>query len=605
MCGITGIVSKNINSKKYIKDMADKIKHRGPDEEGFYNDNLIALAHRRLSIIDLKNGKQPIKSDDDRYVLIFNGEIYNYQELRKDLLNLGYQFTTECDTEVLLKGYIEYQEKILNHLRGMFAFAIWDKAKSTLFCARDHFGMKPFYYYKSDNSFLFASEIKAFIDHPEFKKEVNKKLLVPYLEFSFNPTNETFFKGVYSLEPGSYLIYKDNKIKVKKYYELSFQEKNEDYSLIVDKIGSVVNDSLQHHQLSDVPIGAFLSSGVDSSYIVSTLKPENTYTIGYKDKRYSETPYTKELARDLNIKNNCKYINRDEYIRSITDVMYYMDEPLPDPAAVSLYHLAKFAHQYVKVILSGEGADEFFAGYNVYREGIDMHFYNKIPYFLRHILAIIVNPLPEFKGKNFIIRRGNKIEDYYQGVNKLFSTNEIRKVLNKENLTKHENITKSILANCKNKSDLIKMQTCDIHLWLVKDILLKVDKMTMASSIEARTPFVDKEVFEVAKRLPSQHKVTKENTKVAFRSAAKKIIPTEAYKKKKLGFPVPLREWMREEDVYNEIYISFKQAFVHDFFDKRYIIKLLQEHKENKKDNYKKIWAIYCFIKWYEVFFLK
>lgn len=605
MCGIAGIVSYSEDSKKYIKNMAEKLIHRGPDDEGFYQDSFIALAHRRLSIIDLENGKQPMLSNDGRYVLIFNGEIYNYLELKQSLESLGYSFKTTSDTEVLLNGYIEYQEKVLNHLRGMFAFAIWDKEKSLLFCARDHFGMKPFYYYQDDDNFLISSEIKALLVHPCIKKEVNEYLLPPYLEFSFNPTNETFFKGIYSLEPGSFLIYQNNKLSIKRYYHIFFEEQEEDYSLTVDRISKVLNDSIDHHKLSDVSVGAFLSSGVDSSYIVSTVKPKNTYTIGYHDKRYSETSYTKELAKSLNIKNFCKNISKEEYMNSISNVMYYMDEPLPDPAAISLYHLAKFASHDVKVILSGEGADEFFAGYNVYRENFDMSIYNKIPYFIRSILASLVRLLPEFKGKNFIIRRGSKLEDYYLGVNRLFSEREVKKVLKKKEIESFQNLTKSIFAKCQNQSDIIKMQNCDIHLWLVEDILLKVDKMTMSSSIEARTPFIDKEVFEVARCLPDKYKVTKENTKVALRSVAKKVIPTEAYKKKKLGFPVPLREWIREDDVYEEIKNSFNQEFVQEFFNQKYIIKLLDEHKTNKKDNYKKIWAIYCFIKWYEVFFIE
>ncbi|MCI8352228.1 MAG: asparagine synthase (glutamine-hydrolyzing) [Clostridia bacterium] len=604
MCGIVGFLNEEKNKPIIIKRMTDRIIHRGPDEEGYYIDENIALGHRRLAIIDIDNGKQPMFSKDNNLVVVFNGEIYNYRELKKELEKLGYKFRTNSDTEVLLYGYEEWKEELPKKLRGMFAFSIWDKKNKNLFCARDHFGIKPFYYYQRDKTFMFASEIKAFLEHPDFEKILNKDLIGPYLSFSFTPTNETLFKGVYVLEPGTSLNFKDNKITVKKYYELDFKEKNDDYKQIVDKIEEVIDDSVKHHMISDVEVGAFLSSGVDSSYIVSLARPNKTYTIGYELNKYSEIEYAKALTKELSIENISTKITKEEYMKTVSKILYYMDEPSCDPSAISLYFVSKEAVKDVKVVMSGEGADEFFGGYNTYREEVDLKLYNKIPFKIRHILANIFGKLPEFRGRNLIVRRGMSLEEEYIGVNKIYSEKERKKIINCKDTIKNQDITKSIFDKFKSNNNIIKMQAIDIRYWLTKDILLKADKMTMANSIESRIPFVDKEVFKIASSLPLEYKISKTNTKVALREAAKKSIPNEAYKKKKLGFPVPLREWMREDDVYNEIKNTINQEFVKEFFNQKYVLKLLEEHKKNKKDNYKKVWAIYSFIKWYEVFFL-
>lgn len=325
---------------------------------------------------------------------------------------------------------------------------------------------------------------------------------------------------------------------------------------------------------------------------------------GYDDPRYNEIEYAKDLTNALGIANINKKITKEEWLEAIPKFLYHMDEPSSDPSAISLYFVSKIASQDVKVVLSGEGSDEFFGGYNIYREEVDMKFYNKIPYPIRHFFAIICGAFPEFKGRNFIVRRGTKLEERYVGVNNIFSEKERKKILKCEDTIKNRDITKSFFDKCKNASRVSKMQAVDIRNWMLNDILLKGDRMTMANSIEGRVPFTDKEVFELAKTIPVEYKVTKDNTKVALREAAKKDIPNEAYKKKKLGFPVPIREWMKEDEFYNEIKRAFSEEFVEEFFNQKYILKLLEEHKNNKKDNYKKVWIIYSFIKWYEIFFL-
>lgn len=603
MCGITGFINKEKNKKGIIEKMSKRISHRGPDSEGFYIDDDIALAHRRLSIIDLEGGIQPLYNEDKSKVIIFNGEIYNYIELTKQLKDDGHKFKTSSDTEVLIHGYEKWGKDLPKHLRGMFAFAIYDIKKKELFLARDNFGIKPLYYAYMNNTFMFASEIKSFLDHPCFTKELNERLIAPYLSFSFTPTNETFFKGVFRLEPGCTLTYKDNKITIDKYFNLTFKENDKSFDECVDDIKNIMEDSVNHHMLADVEVGSFLSSGIDSSYLVSLANPDKTYTVGYDLPQYNEINYAKDLADRLGIKNTSKKITKEEYMKIIPKIMYHMDEPTSDPAAVALYFVANLARKDVKVVLSGEGADEFFGGYNTYREEVDFKIYNKIPYFIRHIISKACSILPEVRGINFLVRRGQKLEDNYIGVNKVFSEKECKKVLTSPITLKNKDITKNVYDEFKDEPNIIKMQAIDINYWLIKDILQKADKMTMANSLEGRVPFIDKEVFKVASSLPFDYKVTKENTKVALREAAKSVIPNESYKKKKLGFPVPIRNWMRDDDVYNEIKNTFLSEAAGKFFNQKYMIKLLDQHKNKKKDNYRKVWTVYIFLKWYKEFF--
>ena len=602
MCGIVGLVTKK-EKENTIKLMSDRIKHRGPDGDGYFIDGDVALGHRRLSIIDLSSGDQPMFNEDGSVVTVFNGEIYNYQELKEELIALGHDFKTKSDTEVLVHGYEEWHTDLPKHLRGMFAFAIYDKNKNEVFLARDNFGIKPLYFAKMNDTFMFASEIKAFLDVPDFEKIFNESILETYLEFSFVPTNETFFKGVHRLDAGCSLLYKDGEIKLNKYFKLDFKEENMSFEDAVKNISDVMKDSVEKHLIADVEVGSFLSSGIDSSYIVSLAKPNKTYTVGYENKKYDETMYAKDLAEKLGIKNESKIITKEEYLENISKIMYHLDEPTSDPAAISLYFVAKLASKDLKVVLSGEGADEFFGGYNYYREEVDYKFYNKLPYCVRHVIGKIASIFPEGRGFNFLVRRGEKLENSYIGVNRNFSSKMAKKVLKNNYELKAIDVTKDVYNEFKNYSNIDKMQAIDINFWLMKDILLKADRMTMASSIEGRVPFIDKEVFKVASHLPFDYKVTKENTKVALRAAAKEVIPTEAYKKKKLGFPVPVREWIKEGDFKEEVEKTLNSDVANKYFNTKIINKMFEEHVNGKKDNYRKIWTIYTFIKWYQVFF--
>lgn len=600
MCGIAGYVSKK-PTKEILKRMTDRIIHRGPDSEGFYLDDNVALGHRRLSIIDLEGGDQPIYNEDNSKVIVFNGEIYNYKELKEELKD--HTFKTNSDTEVILHGYEKWGIDVTKKLRGMFAFAIWDKNDKSLFLARDHFGIKPLYYCMFNDTFMFASEIKAFLDHPDFKKEFNEEILASYLCFNSSVTEETFFKGVYRLEPGTSLMYKDLKYEKETYFKLEFDEKDLDKEKTIKEIEKVLASSVKYHEIADVEVGSFLSSGIDSSYLVSLAKPDKTYTVGYDNPKYDEISYAKDLADKLNINNTSYKITKEEYMKELKKIIYHMDEPLADPAAIALYFVAKIASKDVKVVLSGEGADELFGGYNSYKEEVDQAFYMKIPYPIRHFFAKIASLFKEKRGLNFIYRRGMKLEDYHIGLGRVMSDKEAISILKNKNQIKTKDIVKKTYDLYKNDSNIAKRQAIDFYYWLIPDFLHAVDRNTMMFSLEARTPFLDKEVYNVARTLPKSFKVNKETTKPILREASKSVIPNDSYKKKKLGFPVPLRDWVKEDDLYEKIKESFNSKIASKFFNKKDILKLLEDHKNGKKDCYKKVWTIYIFIVWYDIFF--
>ncbi|MBR2833185.1 MAG: asparagine synthase (glutamine-hydrolyzing) [Bacilli bacterium] len=603
MCGFVGYINKEKNKKDNIKKMNDLISHRGPDSEGYYYDENIALGFRRLSIIDLKSGDQPIYNDDKSKIIIFNGEIYNFKELRIELEEKGYKFQTNTDTEVILRGYEEYKEGILDKLRGMFAFVIYDKNEKELFGARDFYGIKPLYYSKMGNSFIFGSEIKSFLIHPHFKKELNEKMLEYYLTFQYSPGEETFFKNVYKLMPGHYFKFKNGKLKIKKYYEIKFDEDSDKtYDEWRDGIKSRLEDSIKAHKISDVEVGSFLSSGVDSSYIAASSNVDKTFTVGFNNKKYSEISYAEDLSEKIGTKNINKVISKEDYFKNLPNILYYMDEPLADPSAIALYFVTKIASENVKVSLSGEGADEIFGGYNIYQEPLTAEWYYKIPFFLRRFIGLCASFLPKKRGINFLVRRGKKLEDRFVGNAFIFDEREIKKIYKGKMKTKgFKDLTCKYYNKVSDKDDITKMQYIDFNFWLIGDILLKADKMSMANSLEVRVPFLDRPLIDYALGLPTKFKTDKFKTKKIFRDIAGEVLDDKVSNKKKLGFPVPIREWMKDEDTYKQIKALFEKD--DKFFNSKRIIKLLDDHKKGKKDNSRKIWTIYVFLLWYEIFF--
>ena len=618
MCGIVGFTNHIDNSNVVLSAMMDRIKHRGPDAEGKYIDDQVALGHRRLSIIDISEaGTQPMFNEDGSIVLVFNGEIYNYQDIKKELLKAGHTFKTNTDSEVLIHGYEQYGTDLLNRLRGMFSFVIWDKNKQLLFGARDYFGIKPMYYATFGNTFMFGSEIKSFLEHPLFKKELNTDALENYLTFQYSPTAETFFKNTYKLPPAHYFIYQNDVLTVKRYWEVKFDlVEKPTLDEWVDQISDVFHDSVKAHKIADVEVGSFLSSGVDSSYVACIADVDKTFTVGFgEDEKYNEIGWAKNFSKAINKENYNKIITPNEYWNNLKKIQYHMDEPLADPASIALFFVCSIASQKVKVALSGEGADELFGGYNVYSEP-NGTLYDRLPRGLRRGIGNIASHIPAHKGVNFLVRKGKDLEERFIGNAYMFTPAERKALLKvKTNAPDPTAITKPFYDKVQNQDDVTKMQYIDLHLWLAGDILLKADKMSMAHSLEVRVPFLDKKVMAVAEKIPTRYKVTRKETtdehtkyvtKYAMRLASKKDTPPQTAStsaKKKLGFPVPIRVWLKQDTYYNIVKQKFTGDTAKQFFNTDTLVKLLDEHRDGVKDNSRKIWTVFIFLVWYAIYF--
>ena len=613
MCGFAGFVGEVEDREQVLVDMMNTIVHRGPDSEGKYVDEDAALGFRRLSIIDLSSvGDQPLYNEDRSMVLVFNGEIYNYQELREELAAAGHVFVSNTDSETLVHGFEEWGESLVDRLRGMYAFAIWDTKKKRLFVARDIFGIKPLYYAQMNGTLMFASEIKAFMEHPKFDKIFNEDALGNYLSFQFVPTNETFFKGVFCLQPGHYFIYENGEMKITRYFEPDFTGDNtKSFEEVVDEVEAVMKESVEKHKISDVEVASYLSSGVDSSYLTWLGQVDHTFTVGFDEGQYSEIQDAKEFAASINMENDAKVITPDEYWDKLSDIQYYMDEPVADPAAIALYFLSEEASKKVKVVLSGEGSDELFGGYNIYCEPLEHTAFNKIPFGIRRLLGRFAEYcLPRgMKGRGFLMRHGRTLEErYFANATNIFTEREANKILKKGCKPGIQDVTRPLYERVKDKDPVTKMQYVDMHLWLVHDILMKGDKMGMANSLEVRVPFLDKKVLELAETLPLDYKVRAPRTKVALRAAAERNIRSKTAEKKKLGFPIPIRVWLREEKYYNRVRAMFATSAAKKFFNTDMLMKMLDDHREGKNTNEKtddsrKIWAVYIFLVWYDRFF--
>lgn len=608
MCGFVGFVGKQKKEekKKIIKDMADAIVHRGPDSDGYYFDDYIALGFRRLSIIDLKGGSQPIYNEDKTKVIVFNGEIYNYQELKEKLLKKGHTFKTNTDTEVLLHGYEEYKEELFPKLRGMFAFVIYDTKTKELVGCRDHFGIKPFYYYKNGNDFMFGSEIKGLIPNPNFKKEVNTKALKMYLIFQYSVFEETFFKNVFKLKPGHYFKYKNGSLEIKQYFEIKYNKVNKSYKEYQKEIKDILANSIKYHQItSDVEVGSYLSGGVDSSYVVSVAKPDKTFSVGFDEAGFDETKMAKEFSELMNVKNYSRYISKKDFFESLPKVQYYTDEPHANLSTVPLLFLSELARKQVKVVLSGEGSDEMFGGYNEYLEPLPVKIYMNIPTIIKKPIAAIAKKMPHFPGKNTIIKYSKPFCERYIGhasVMDEFEANEILADDLKDNMTTTD-VLKPYYEKVKHENDVLKKMYIDMHFWLPQDILLKADKMTMANSIELRVPFLDKEVWNIANKIPTKYLIKNKKTKEIFRSIADEEMPEEWSTRRKLGFPVPFSKWIKEEKYYKLVKSTFNEDYVDKFFNRKVINNLLENHYQGKENNGRKIYNIYIFLIWYKVYF--
>ncbi len=495
---------------------------------------------------------------------------------------------------------------MLEYIRGNFDFVIYDIKNDELFIARDFFGIKPFYYSLFENNLIFSSEIKGILEYPNFKKELNEIALENYLSFQYSVLNETFFKGIFKLNPGHYLKFKNGKIQIERYFEPKFKPEKAKLQESIKNLDIALKESVEIHKIDKKEIGSFLSSGVDSSYISSASNSNKTFTVGFNSKNCREIEYAKDFSKKIGIENISKNISKEEYWEKISTVQYYMEEPLADPSSVALYFLSNLASKHTETVVSGHGVDELLGGYNIYKEPFDISFLTILPKPIRKFMAKCVSWIPlSFKGKNLLIRASKDIEERFIG-NNIFSKEEMESILkNPTGNFSPQKITNPIYERVKNLDDVSKMQFLDINLWLVGNILLKLDKMSNANALEIRTPFLDKEVFKVASKIQSDYRVNKQATKYIFRMVAKEYLPEPISIKKKLDFSVPISDWLKEDKYYNIVKETFSSKTAEKFFKKDKILNYLEKHKNTKVDFSRKIWTIYTFLVWYNEYFNK
>lgn len=603
MCGFVGIINnKNLND---IEKMANAIYHRGPDAVKYEVSNNYALGFCRLSIIDLKErSNQPMIDEKNNIKLVFNGEIYNYKSLKDELIKIGYEFNTTSDTEVVLRAYAEWGEDFVNHLRGMFAIAIIHNDK--LILARDHFGIKPLYYgYAYDGAFLFSSELKGICGYSNFNREVDTDEVFSYLELQHMAGVNTMLKGIKRLENGSILVI-DNinevkNIRLRKYFDFKLTDEIKSLDKAIDLIQQNLRESVELHKNADVPVGTFLSGGIDSSYITALTMPEYTFSVGFKskDNNFDESIYARELSEILGIKNRTEIINPNDVLNNLDDIIYYLDEPQANLSSIPLYFLSKLARENVKVVLSGEGADELFGGYDGYRSNESLSKYMKIPKPLRSLAAGVSKVIPNKKIQHKLQKGALDLDELFIGEANIADKSQVEEII-KQKLRSGYQANSETKKHFKGSSIIKSKQLVDLNVFMQKDILLKGDRMSMAQSLEVRVPFLDLEVYNIARKLDDSLKIQNGLTKYVLRMAAKENLPEEWYNRPKKGFPVPFRYWLREDDFYNK----FKEVFIDDqtekFFKRDELVKLLDEHKEGKALNHRRLYSVYVFMKWYE-----
>jgi asparagine synthase (glutamine-hydrolysing) len=624
MCGICGFSGDMTNylGESDLKEMLNVIVHRGPDDEGTYFKNNTALGMRRLSIIDLENGHQPIHNEEKDIYVVFNGEIYNFQSLRTDLIIKGHKFYTSSDTEVIVHLYEEYGDDFALRLNGMFAICIWDEKNRKLLLARDRLGIKPLYYAFKNNTIIFASEIKSLLKCSILDSELNYNKIGTLLSYRYIPGNETMFKDIFEVLPGNILIYHNKNIKIKKYWDIEFKDNPdiEEEFYYENKLLNLIDSSINKRIISDVPIGIFLSGGLDSTIILSEVskfydKSIKTFSVGFEKPKtktnindYSELALSKKTAKYYGTEHHEYIIKPDEVVDNLKNIIWYMDEPLSDPTAIPLYFLSRLAKKYVKVVLSGEGADEIFAGYTVYREPNAIKKYNQLPNLLKDLIELLNNNLQINFGKNFLIRAKLPVLKRYKGVGMTFKDDEISNLLSGDLQAlwikdkKSDEYLNSFYHMPQWKDEINQMLYFDQKVWLPKDVLIKSDKMTMANSIELRVPFLDYKIVEFASSLPSSLKYKGNNEKYILKKTFKDVLPSFILNRQKNGFPIPLSSLLNSElkNFAKDILFSQK-SLSRGYFNAKYIERLFKDYDSSSYKG-RQIWLLLTFELWNQIF---
>ena len=625
MCGLLALLtdpSADVASSLVdaVSGASHLMRHRGPDEPGTWSDDRVVLGFNRLSIIDIAHSHQPLRwgppESPDRYVLVFNGEIYNYLELRQELsADHGAVFGTDGDGEAIIAAYHHWGADALTRLRGMFAFALWDTVESELFCARDPFGIKPLFMATGSGGTAVGSEKKCLLDLADtlgIDLGIDDRAVQHYTVLQYVPEPETLHRGIRRLESGSYARVRPGKPPaVTRYFTPRFTAKpfvNGSEQSRYDEITAVLEDSVAKHMRADVTVGAFLSGGIDSTAIAALAMRHNprliTFTTGFEREGFSEVDVAVASAEAIGARHVTKVVNQAEFVAALPEIVWYLDEPVADPALVPLFFIAREARKHVKVVLSGEGADELFGGYTIYREPLSLKPFDYLPRPVRRSLGKASKPLPEgMRGKSLLHRGSLTLEERYYGNARSFSDAQLRAVLPgfREEWT-HTDITAPVYATSDGWDPVARMQHIDLFTWLRGDILVKADKMTMANSLELRVPFLDPEVFAVASRLPADQKITRATTKFALRKALEPIVPAHVLNRPKLGFPVPIRHWLRAGELMDWAYATIAASQAGDFVDLAAVRAMLDEHRSGTSDHSRRLWTVLIFMLWHAIF---
>ena len=620
MCGIAGVLGPEARTSTVIGPMLEVIYHRGPDDSGAYVGTDFAFGMTRLSIIDIEGGHQPMWSADGTVGIVYNGELYNYRELDAELAQAGLPPRSSSDTDTILRMY-EHMGRddlpgMLRSLRGMFGFCIYDATLHRLVLGRDPFGIKPLYVRLADENRVvaFASEIKSLLVDPQATPEVDMDAVVNYLSFQFNPLTQTFFRGVHRLDPGHFAVIDlaDPRFRPERYWRYEFDADDRNESQLVDQVRSVLEDSVEHHLIADVPVGAFLSGGVDSAITVTLvqeqrraqgLDPVKTFTVGFD--AVSEHAEAREVADVLGTDHHEIHVDISDYLGVLPDIAWYFDEPVADPSAVSLYFVARAAREHVTVVLSGEGADELFGGYRIYREPIDLDRIRRLPRPLRRLADRLARSSRSFPGRNYLRRASTPFADRYIGNAYVFRPDEVRALLRDPSHSSHVRPA-DILAADYPGFDLLpesrRMQLVDMNFWLRGDILAKADRMTMAHSLELRVPYLDPEVAAVSARIPDDLKYRDGTTKWLLRRAFRGRIPESTEHRAKLGFPTPFRHWLAQDP--DAVLAPIRRSsFLASIMNMDVIEQLARSHASGTVDASRKIFVLLMLALWYEAFF--
>lgn len=595
------------------------MRHRGPDAAGTWNDEQAVFGFNRLSIIDLEHSHQPLRwgpaDNPERYAMTFNGEIYNYIELREELEAAGYTFNTSGDGEPIVVGYHHWGADVVEHLRGMFGIVIWDTESQTMFAARDQFGIKPLFYATTDAGTVFASEKKSILAMAEdigLDLELDRRAIEHYVDLQYVPEPESLHAAIRRVESGCTVTLKPGgEVISKRYFRPQFPvqkvTKGNEQELF-DRIARALEDSVEKHMRADVTVGSFLSGGIDSTAIATLAKRHNpdllTFTTGFEREGYSEVDVAAESAEAIGVEHIVKIVSPEEYANAIPKIMWYLDDPVADPSLVPLFFVAQEARKHVKVVLSGEGADELFGGYTIYKEPLSLAPFEKVPSPLRKGLGQLSRVLPEgMKGKSLLDRGSMTMEERYYGNARSFNFEQMQRVIPwAKPEWDHKEVTAPIYAQSRHMDPVARMQHLDLFTWMRGDILVKADKINMANSLELRVPFLDKEVFKVAETIPYDLKIANGTTKYALRKAMEQIVPAHVLHRKKLGFPVPMRHWLAGDELFGWAQDTINDSQTDDIFNKTAVMEMLKEHRDGISDHSRRLWTVLAFMVWHGIF---